>query len=450
MPPEQAAALEAIRGGRRVEEVVDARADIYALAMVLDEMLGGEGPLTRSIDGHYGLRRVNPQVTPGLAAILSKCLAPQAVARYDDGQTLAEDLRRHLADLPLRGVANRSLLESWNKWRRRRPQTAVRLISSTVAGIALATVAWLWGSQRIDDGQRGLVDAQQILDRHDYREAIDRLQQALDAVRPIPGEAALKRTLHDQLDLARRAQFAHELHQFVETLRFLDGAAPTDEARLRSAGQVCQTFWAARRKLLDTLDPVSAEGMQIRADFLDLVVFWSEMQSRVPADDDGSSARTSALLDEAEIALGSSPVLDAQRQFLRGESASLPTGRDNSPASPSERFALGRLLARAGDDKRALDELRVAVRDQPQDFWANYYRGRCAYRLEHYEEALNAFSVCVALAPAQAECFYNRGLSYAALKQQDEALADYDRAIELDPTLTAAATNGDALRRSTH
>jgi tetratricopeptide (TPR) repeat protein len=76
---------------------------------------------------------------------------------------------------------------------------------------------------------------------------------------------------------------------------------------------------------------------------------------------------------------------------------------------------------------------------EPGNLWANFYRGSCAYRLEHHQDAVIAFSVCVALAPGTAWCYLNRGLAEAALGRLDRALGDYDRALELDPTLAAAA-----------
>ena len=41
------------------------------------------------------------------------CLSADPAARYATGAELAADLRRHLTDLPLRGVANRSPAERW-------------------------------------------------------------------------------------------------------------------------------------------------------------------------------------------------------------------------------------------------------------------------------------------------------------------------------------------------
>jgi tetratricopeptide (TPR) repeat protein len=449
MPPEQAAALAAVRGGQPVETVVDARADLFALGVVLDELLGGEGPLARPTDGSHGLRHLNPQVSQGLADILSRCLSREAESRYADAQALADDLRRQLADLPLRGVRNRSPLELWRKWRRRQPHAAIRLASTSVACAAVAAAVWVWAGQRIGQSQLALADGQQLLDRQAYGEAIDRLQQALDGLQPLPAAAALKQALRERLELARRAKLEHELHHFVERLRFLDG--PVESDALRAAQQACEAFWAARHKLLSaSSSAASLEANRTQADLLDLVVFWLDAQSRLPdAEEPVARRRASQLLAEAETALGASEVLRHERRLLFGGGGAVAEGDGDSPSTSSgEPYQLGRLYLRSGQIEGALDEFRRAVRNEPQDFWANYYRGRSAYRLERFDEALNAFCACVALAPAQAECFYNRALVYAALGQRAEALLDYDRALELDPALTAAATNRQALRES--
>ena len=68
--PEQFAALVAVTEGRPAP-AVDARADIYALAMVLHIALAGKRP---SGDGRIaaGLRRANHRISPGLAAIIAR------------------------------------------------------------------------------------------------------------------------------------------------------------------------------------------------------------------------------------------------------------------------------------------------------------------------------------------------------------------------------------------
>ena len=91
--------------------------------------------------------------------------------------------------------------------------------------------------------------------------------------------------------------------------------------------------------------------------------------------------------------------------------------------------------------KRAAAEEKQAVRLEPHGLWPNFYRGLCAYREGHYAEAALAYSVCIGAAPDAAGCFYNRALAFTALGQQAQALADYDRALQLDPKLAAAALN---------
>ena len=86
-----------------------------------------------------------PDVSTGLADVIRKCLASDPDGRYPDAASLAEDLRRHMADLPLRGVPNRSLPERWRKWRRHRPDALFRTQALLLASCLAATLAiFVW------------------------------------------------------------------------------------------------------------------------------------------------------------------------------------------------------------------------------------------------------------------------------------------------------------------
>ena len=90
---------------------------------LLYESLTGQVPPASEKRSRELLRSQSRPISRGLEDVLQKCLAPVPNARYADAGELAADLRQHLASLPLRGVANRSLVERWQKWRRRKPQS---------------------------------------------------------------------------------------------------------------------------------------------------------------------------------------------------------------------------------------------------------------------------------------------------------------------------------------
>src|SRR5207302_6931787 len=109
----------------------------------------------------------------GLRDILARCLEFEPGDRYPDAALLAEDLRRHLSDLPLRGVANRSRLERWRKWRRRRPHAlgVIVLLLAVAGGAAFAGVQALRqrdaeARENLRQAEAALREGQESLKRH--------------------------------------------------------------------------------------------------------------------------------------------------------------------------------------------------------------------------------------------------------------------------------------------
>jgi len=76
-------------------------------------------------------------------------------------------------------------------------------------------------------------------------------------------------------------------------------------------------------------------------------------------------------------------------------------------------------------------------------FTAVDYNNRAATynNLGQYQAALADFGRAIALDPNLAQVHYNRGITYDALRQYEAALIDFGRAIELDPTLVRAYYN---------
>jgi eukaryotic-like serine/threonine-protein kinase len=452
MAPEHRAALEAVGMGQEIAEPVDHRADIYALGLLLCEALGGPGAARNAAAG-LPWRRGNAGVSIGLADLVQKCLAAKPSDRYRDAAALADDLRRHLTNLPLREVPNRSLAERWRKWRRRRPTSLARATTRLVTAAALVLVLVLGQAffrQRVHDiheVETALEYGRKLCAHGEYVEAAQTLFRALERAGTVRAADDLKNSLREQLLVAHRGQKASALHELAELIRFRFGidlpAEPEAHALVRHIG----TIWAERDILLSPkgaiFDPKTEQV--IRADLVDLAITWSELRVRLASPTEADEAHQDArrVLDEAAGLCGASPRLERLRRatvHVAGPVDSLQA-RIPAPESALDHYDLGRSYLRSGQFREAAAEFQHVLDLRPQDFWANYYQGLCAYRLGQVHEALSAFRTCVALAPLSAECYYNRALAAESLRRPDQSFRDYSRALELDPHLTSASLN---------
>src|SRR6202044_545703 len=173
-------------------------------------------------------------------------------------------------------------------------------------------------------------------------------------------------------------------------------------------------------------------------------VIGSNLRVRLETDEnkaaDGHRAGL-GLLDEAESLFGPSHVLYRARHAhaialgLKSMADAARRGASRVPPRTAwEHDAVGRVLLASGELAQAEAAFERALDLRPQDLWPSFHQGVCAFRRGRYQDAVNAFRVCVALAPDRAECYYNRALAHAALNHGDEASRDYHRAVSLDPT----------------
>src|SRR5262249_47732858 len=163
------------------------------------------------------------------------------------------------------------------------------------------------------------------------------------------------------------------------------------------------------------------------------VTVWAELRVRLAPEGGADAARREALrrLDEALVLLGPSASLDrVRREYAEalGLAGSSPPPA-TAPQSAWEHCDLGRSYLRSGELEPAAGQFRQALDLRPQDFWPNFYLGVCAYQLGRFGEAIGAFSICNALEPETAECYFNRAMAHEALGQTADALRDYTRAL---------------------
>jgi serine/threonine protein kinase/Tfp pilus assembly protein PilF len=454
MAHEQQAAVCAATQQRPIPVAVDGRADIYSLGAVLYEALGGKHPYLPGISPP--LHRRNPLVSPGLSDIVHKCLAYRASDRYPEATAVAADLRRHLADLPLRGVRNRSWAERWRKWRRRKPyQLALGVmllaVLTALVGVGLVTVDHL-GSQR-ETARRALARSQELLQKGQFPEAERVLRRGLSLIEQVPGNGALAQDLNEQLrrvenarNLASREEAARDLHHLADRVRFVYGLDARSVAGLSTLTNSCRALWQKRALILELAGPDSPPetAQRLRTDLLDLAICYADLcvEGATPGKNNAARREALGILDEAESLLGASPVLCRERQS-HARALGVAEGQrcDQEARTAWEHYALGRSFLRWGDLEQAARELALALEQQPQGLWPNFYYGLCAARRGRHEEAVPAFSVCVGAAPEVAACYYNRALAFTALGRPAEALRDYTHALERDPHLAGAALN---------
>jgi tetratricopeptide (TPR) repeat protein len=437
LSPEQRAALEAVRTGSPIGEAVDGRSDLYSLAMVLREALG------------------EPKENPGIAAVVTRCLAPRATDRYPDAASLADDLRRHLAGLPLRGVRN-PLRERWRKWRRRRPGALPALLLLLGVLLALGLAAG-HNVRRLRQAQVALEEGKRALREGHSTSARGAFQRGLAVVEPLPFDGGLTVELADGLRRADRADAAGELHRVAERLRGLSGRTDDTPAALTSAERLTRDFWTGRHDILSALDDLPGPARrQARADLLELALLWADLRLRLASPERAPAARRAALDDLAEMDRFLGPCAAVFHEQARlaerlGLHARARRARHQAEQAPPrtgwEHYALGCWRLRAGDLDGARLDLERAVEAEPRSFWGHLHLGRCNLRLGRDEEALVAFTVCVALEPDRALCHLHRGVARARLGQRAAARRDAERALQLEPGNREALALREALRR---
>jgi tetratricopeptide (TPR) repeat protein len=70
-----------------------------------------------------------------------------------------------------------------------------------------------------------------------------------------------------------------------------------------------------------------------------------------------------------------------------------------------------------------------------------FYRGLEARKKGHLDQAIADFTKALELNP-RAECAYSRGEAYSLKGQWDQAIADYTKALELNPRFVTAISTG--------
>jgi serine/threonine protein kinase/Tfp pilus assembly protein PilF len=432
MAPEHLQAMTT--GGADGSVVVDHRADIYSLGMVLFEMLVGGRPFDQT--GSYSamptqlramaqervrllpsLRQRRPDAPWALESIIRMALAPGAARRYQRAEDLAEDLRRFLADLPLKFAPELSLRERADKWLRRHPRlTSSGTVATAAAALLLVTAFALAGVRSHLAAAREELAAAQAQDAgRRFREGTTRALCLVNTTTEVDdhrkrGAALCEESLAlfgvlDDADWQRGPAWRHlsadERAGLVEDVRELlvllagarVSAAPKDEAVLRDALGLLD-----RAQAIDGLPP-SRALWEDRARYLE--------------------------------GLGRADEAKAARE----------TAESTPPTTARDHYLLAASYARAGDPAAAVAELDLALDLNPRHYWALTQRGICHLALGQTTEAVADFAACTGLWPEFAWGYFNLGYAREKAGDRREAARDYTTALKRDPQFVLAYLN---------
>ncbi len=413
MSPEQ---LEALLGsGRRI----DARSDVFALGVILFELLTGQSPYPRS-PGHDAPavalmlddrkagppdpRRLDRSIRPATASILRRCLEPIPARRYQSAGELLDDLERQLANLPLKHARDRNIPERVQKWVRRHP--SIRSLGTlAIASAALVTLlgAGIW------------IRAERLADI----EARD----AFEAFRRDLRQASLKLTTADPV---HRAGAVRETRLALERYRILD------DPDWRSSSRVARLASPSRQLLREQVGE-SLESLANALAFSAASPSADEPALREALDLNRSA---STCYDPADVPRS---LLLQRADLLRslGRDAEANTAASIADATPiqshRDRLLMARLAITRGEPAKVAELLRPITQDDPKAFWAWYLLAIAYERLQDPISAEAAYTACLSLDPGFEEPWSNRGLARARRGDLAGAHDDLTRAIALRP-----------------
>jgi tetratricopeptide (TPR) repeat protein len=417
--------------GSTPPDAVDERSDIYALGLLLFEMLAGEhpfseppqgGPLVNTIARMIDERRTAPSLRArcgripwSLDALVAKCLSLDPGRRYQRARDLAEDLRRFLENLPMKHGPEPSVRERIGKWARRHPGLCG---STSIAICSLVLLVLLGGAVAlVYDQMQGLAARVMIrLFDREFAETQFLLNTATRSDEHLQeGLAKATRTL---------ARLGIEEERLLRFMAWQAPLTPAEQQRLREQAVELVMLEARARVLL--AEKHGSEGDRRRA-----------------------IERALARLDRALRIVPEPPSAlfaeHARYSAALGDAAAAARDRDLAAARPPRTChdftLLGSTLLAGGDIPRAEEALRQALHRDVTSFWTWFVLGHCHFAQRRFLEAAGDFAVCAARTPGFAWVHFNRGLALAKAGRLVDAEDAYNRALELDPKFAEARVN---------
>lgn len=443
---------------------VDERSDVWALGVVLYELLVGEPPFTapNAIELLVKIVRTDlepikkrcPEAPPELAAIAEKALTKDRQARYPDARAMTEEIRSYLTGGRV-AAFNYGFWKLFSRWAARHKAVLVTAGAAAAALIALGVYSYVSIAKERDEAMTARANAEEAQQR---------------------AEAQMRRAEHAELSARTSRDGAEHLVRYmVSDLK--ERLEPLGQlGLLDGVGSAIRDYYKATAQgRNDTMDPhrdrnraavmaLMGDIQRARGDLADASESYrraeairTRLLAETPTDaglqlDRSESHRQSGLLLRMQGSLVEARVELAAARALRASLAeTMPTDRTMSRALIEVDQDLGDLASLIGDlrgaeasYRAAADSARALVAADPSDDRARFELtlaldslGTAHLDMTRHEDARPIFAEAkairedlVARYPANLDWVHRMAISHARLAEVDEAVNRLDDARE--------------------